>query len=190
MNLTLTLTTDRLCLTPLSECDLDLALEMYTDPSVVKYLGGLMTKSDIKQEFSNWIKRGGNGCIGIWCISDREHGEKYGSVILLPLPIDLDDTDFNLVVPGQMPDAEIEIGYSLKPSAWGRGYATESCKRLVQFAFEETELDEIVATFDDNHFRSQKVLEKSGLRNCGRIKCYGEDSILYRITRDEWLHSQ
>jgi ribosomal-protein-alanine N-acetyltransferase len=181
------LTTDRLCLTPLTESDLDFSLEMYTNPLVVKYLGGLMSETEIKRVFPNWIKRGGNGCIGIWCISDCDSGEKYGSAILLPLPIDLDDTDFSLVVPGRMPDAEIEIGYSLKPSAWGRGYATEACKRLLQFAFEEAELNEIAATFDDGHFRSQNVLEKSGLRDHGRMKCYGEDSIIYRMTRDEWL---
>ncbi|MFT5504224.1 MAG: ribosomal-protein-alanine N-acetyltransferase [Gammaproteobacteria bacterium] len=106
---------------------------------------------------------------------------------MLPLPIELDDTDFSLVVPGQMSNAEIEIRYLLKLFAWGQGYTTEVCKRLLQFAFEGTELNEVVATFDDGHIASQTVLEKSGLRDHGSMKCYGEDSVVYRITRNEWL---
>jgi RimJ/RimL family protein N-acetyltransferase len=48
---------------------------------------------------------------------------------------DDDYVDYDLIVMGQMPDADIEVGYFLKPSAWGQGYATEVCKRILQFAF-------------------------------------------------------
>ena len=131
-------------------------------------------------------RRGGNGGIGIWCIADRKTGEKLGSTYLLPMPIDEDDTDFSLVVMGQMPDAEIEIGFFLKRLVWGRGYATEVCQRLLQFAFQEVSLNEVVASVDANNVASRKVLEKSGLLNRGRTRCYGKVSPIYRITRDEW----
>jgi len=44
----------------------------------------------------------------------------------------------------------------------------------------------LVATFDDENIASRNVLEKSGLLDRGRGRCYGEDSPIYRITRDEW----
>ena len=186
----LELHTERLLLTPLAPTDLDVALEMFTDPEVVEYVCDLMNKDTISKEMSDWIKRGGNGSIGIWCISDRETGEKYGSAMLLPMPVEEDDTDYSLVVPGQMPDGDVEIGFFLKRSAWGHGFATEACRRLLQFAFQDTPLNEVVASFDVENVASKKVLEKAGLVDRGMMRCCGEDGPNYRITRDEWYRLQ
>ena len=182
----LELHTERLLLTPLAPTDLDLALELWTDPEVVEYVCDVLTEAEIRQEMPDATRRGGNGGIGIWCVADRKTGEKLGSTYLLPMPIDEDDTDFSLVVMGQMPDAEIEIGFFLKRLVWGRGYATEVCQRLLQFAFQEVSLNEVVASVDANNVASRKVLEKSGLLDRGRTRSYGKNSPIYRITRDEW----
>jgi RimJ/RimL family protein N-acetyltransferase len=186
----LELLSERLRLSPFCRGDIDITLEMFTDPAVLKYADGVMETEEIQSSMPNWIKRGGDGCIGIWCISDRDSGEKYGSVALLPMPIDEDDTDFSLVVPGVMPDSDIEIGYFLKSSAWRRGYATEACRRMLRFSFEDTSLNEIVATFDDGNLASRHVLTKAGFVDHGRMHCYDEDSPIYRITRDEWNETQ
>jgi ribosomal-protein-alanine N-acetyltransferase len=183
----LELTTERLSLRPLSSNDLELCIEMFSDPAVTQYADGVMSESEIRQEISNWTKRGGNGCIGIWCVSNRVTGEKLGSIALLPIPIEEDDTDFSLVVPGEMPDGDIEVGYFLKPSAWGHGYATEVCRRILQFAFEESPLQEVVATFDEENVASRHVLNKAGFGDYGTRRCYGEDGPNFRIIRDEWL---
>lgn len=186
----LQLDTERLRLTPLTQSDVDISIEMFTDPEVALYVCDLMTETQIRNEMPNWTKRGGNGCIGIWCVTDRKTGEKLGSGLLLPMPVDNDDTDYSLIVMGQIPDAEIEIGFCLKQSAWGRGYATEICRRLLQLAFQETSLGEVVATFEDENVASKKVLEKCGFVHRGRMRSYGQDSPNYRITRDEWNELQ
>lgn len=185
----LELHSERLALTPFSPTDLDLCFEMFTNPEVVKYAGGLMTRGAIRKEMCNWTKRGGDGCIGIWCISDRKTGEKYGSAALLPLPIEEDNTDFSLVTPGKMPECDIEIGYFLKRTAWGRGYASEAAARLLGFVFQETPLKEVVATINKENTASRNVLEKVGFVNHGTMRCYGEDGPIYRITRGEWSES-
>ena len=182
----LELFTERLRVNPYVDDDIDIALELYTDPEVVKYVCEALTEAEVRAEMPDSIKRGANGGIGIWCISDRETGQKLGDTYLLPMPIDEDDTDFSLVVMGQMPDADIEIGYFLKRSAWGRGYATEVCKRMLQFAFEALPLREVVASVEEENVVSRKVIEKSGLRDRGRTRSYGKESPIYRITRDEW----
>jgi ribosomal-protein-alanine N-acetyltransferase len=121
----LVLHSKRLTLTPFDAADVDLAIEMFTDPDVLKFAGGVVEEDEIRREMSNWTKRGGNGCIGIWCISNRSSGEKFGSVALLPMPVEEDDTDFSLVIPGQIPDGDVEIGYFLKRSAWGKGCSAQ-----------------------------------------------------------------
>ena len=183
----LELNTERLALKPLAAADIDLCVDLFTDPVVVKYAGEeTMGEAEIGKEMSVWTKRGGNGCIGIWCIRDRETGEKCGTVALLPIPIEEDDTDFSLVVAGEMPRGDIEVGYFIKPAAWGRGYATEACRRIIQYAFEETPLNEVVATFEEENVASKHVLVKAGFSDHGTRRCYGEEGIDYRITRDEW----
>jgi len=186
----LVLYSKRLVLAPFDASDVDIAIEMFTDPDVLRFVGGVLKEHQIHAEMSDWTKRGGNGCIGIWCISDRNSDEKLGSVALLPMPIDKDDTDFSIVLPGQMPVGDVEIGFFLKRSAWGRGYATEACQRLVRMAFQESPLTEVVATFEAGNVASRNVLEKSGFVDHGTRRCYGKDGPDYRITRQEWLRSQ
>jgi len=186
----LVLHSERLRLTPFDASDVDIAIENFTDPDVLRFAGGVDEASEIRRQMPNWTKRGGNGCIGVWCIADRHSGEKLGSAALLPMPVEETDTDYSLVIPGQMPDGDIEIGYFLKRSAWGKGYATEACKRLIQFAFEDSPLSEVVANFESGNLASRNVLEKAGFVNRGTMRCYGEDGPNYRITRDEWLELQ
>ena len=185
----LELHSERLTLKPITSAELDLCLEMFTDPQVLGYAGGPLPRTVIEQKMDDWTKRGGEGCIGIWCISDRESGERFGTVALLPMPVDEKDTDFSRVVPGNMPENDIEIGYFLKRSAWGNGYATEACKRLLRFVFEQTPLDEIVATFNPKNLASRNVLLKAGFVDRGTMWSYGEDGPIFRITRNDWLAS-
>ena len=186
----LVLFTERLKLTPFAEADVDIALAMFTDPEVQRYAGGVITAAEVHAELHKWVRRGGNGCIGIWCISDRVSGEKLGTAALLPMPIEEDDTDFDLVVAGEMPDGDVEIGFFLKQPAWGRGYATEAARRVIQMAFEDSPLTEVVATFEKGNTGSQQVLEKAGFVDRGTRRCYGEVGPDYRITRAAWLAAQ
>ncbi len=58
----LDLMTERLRLKPLAQTDVDIAVEMFTDPAVVKYMGNqLMSEDEICKEMAIWMKRGGNG---------------------------------------------------------------------------------------------------------------------------------
>ncbi|MEZ5308217.1 MAG: GNAT family N-acetyltransferase [Pyrinomonadaceae bacterium] len=55
-----------------------------------------------------------------------------------------------------------ELGYILKKSMWGQGYATEIATAVKQFANNSLGLEEIYATVDDDHHASIHVLEKTG----------------------------
>jgi ribosomal-protein-alanine N-acetyltransferase len=163
---------------------------MFTDPEVMKYVSDVSDEETVTAEMDAYLRRGAGGRIGIWCMLRRDTGEKLGTSILLPLPIEQDDTDWSLLREDSYPDGEIEVGYILRRSAWGNGYATEACRRLVQFAFEETELDEIVAVTDPENAVSQKVLRKCGLRDEGSRRAYAADVPAFRISRQQWLESQ
>ena len=183
----LELLTDRFLLRPLEMEDLDIVVKMFTDPDVVRYLFDVLTTQEIEDDLVTNIKRGGGGCIGVWCIVDRISGEKMGTGALLPLPIDEDDTNWELLEGSELPDADIEVGYILKRDAWGKGIATEVCRRLLQFAFEETPLDEIVACISEENKASRNVLNKCEFEYLGFQKAYAELCPVFRMKRETWL---
>ncbi len=182
----LELHTDRLIIKPLSLGDLDINIELFTDPEVGRYTGGTYTAEEIEADMPTVVKRGGGGCIGVWCVIDRHTSEKLGTGALLPMPVDEDDTNWDLVDGPNIPDCEIEVGYILKQSAWGKGYATEICMRLLKFAFEQTPLEELVASIDDGNHKSERVLSKCGLCSEGRRRAYGQQTLCFRITQEQW----
>lgn len=186
----LELLTDRLLLRPLRLDDVDLAIEMFTDPEVVRYVGGATAVEEIRAEMNNSVKRCGGGCIGIWCVVDRLTSEKLGTGVLLPMPVEEDDSTWDLVEGPDLPDSEIEVGYILKRSVWGKGYTTEICTRLLAFAFEETPLPVVVACIDDDNVNSRRVLYKCGLQDDGRRLAYGEQSLCFSITREQWSNQK
>jgi RimJ/RimL family protein N-acetyltransferase len=187
----LELQTERLVLRPLVLDDIDLCIELYSDPLVVKYIEDPRTPDEIKINMLDYVKRSGDGFIGFWCVFDKISNDKLGKVLLLPLPIELDDTDWDMVESPIIPDCDIEIGYIMKQSSWGKGYTTEAAKRLVQFIFDETSLNEIVAVIDDKNEMSRNVLNKIGLREVGKRRAYTVDGLPdFRITRDQWLNVQ
>lgn len=67
------------------------------------------------------------------------------------------------------PPAEggVEIGYSVVPSARGRGYASEMVQALVARAFEDPKLDHVLAHTTEANGASIKVLLACGFHRAG-----------------------
>lgn len=59
---------------------------------------------------------------------------------------------------------EIELGYRLQKSAWGKGYATEGARALVRKGFGELGTARVSATALAANHASIRVMEKAGLR--------------------------
>ncbi|MBR9847873.1 MAG: GNAT family N-acetyltransferase [Rhodobacteraceae bacterium] len=184
----LILETDRLRLTPFCSEDADIAHRLLEDPKVMRYVGDPITAQAVEDHMANAIRRGAGGRIGIWCVTRMDTGEKIGDCVLTPLPVDSDEIDWDQLIPDSYPRDEIEIGYLLVPAAWGQGFATELCARLLRFAFEETTLPLITAVTDPDNANSRHVLQKCGLRPTGPRRAYAEDNCSgFEITREEWV---
>lgn len=63
---------------------------------------------------------------------------------------------------GTQPRAE--LGYRLKKTAWGNGYATEGATRILSFGFDNAQLSSIVATTYEDNLASQRVLARLGFQ--------------------------
>lgn len=89
------------------------------------------------------------------------------------------------------------LGFAVHPDYWGSGYATEAAQALVRFAFCSLNRRSVYAGCHPENGASRRVLEKSGLQYIGRwaefpASAPATDSLVFRITRDEWFtrHSE
>ncbi len=60
-----------------------------------------------------------------------------------------------------------DIGWRLKRSAWGKGYATEGAKRCLEYAFNDLKLNKVVSTCTQHNARSEHVMKKIGMEKKG-----------------------
>lgn len=88
-----------------------------------------------------------------------------------------------------------ELGYFLLPEFWGRGYATEAAKRVVDLAFRKFGAHRVQATTWVKNPASGRVLRKAGLRKEGRLRGYlrradeVRDEFMFGITREDWRNA-
>jgi RimJ/RimL family protein N-acetyltransferase len=84
-----------------------------------------------------------------------------------------------------------DIGWRLKKSAWGKGYATEGAKKCLEYAFNELKIDTIVSVCTINNKNSESVMKKIGMTKKGgfkhpKLKDYPEyeNCIWYEIKKE------
>ncbi len=84
----------------------------------------------------------------------------------------------------------VDIGWRLKASAWGKGYASEGAKKCLEYAFETIGLKEVVAMAPILNTPSIGVMRKVGMTYVknfkhSKLKDYPniEECALYRIRK-------
>lgn len=83
---------------------------------------------------------------------------------------------------------EDEIAYRLREQFWGKGYGTEIAKALIDFSFNEWNLDLITADVNIENQKSVKILEKFliPIREFYNKKDRSTDR-RYKLSKDKWL---
>jgi RimJ/RimL family protein N-acetyltransferase len=178
------LRTERLALRRFTADDVDLLLELDSDPEVMHYVTGGVTTSreeivtDFLPAFLAYYDRYEG--FGFWAAVDRVSGEFLGWFHLRPAPDDAPD--------------EVELGYRLRRAVWGRGYATEGCRALIAKAFTELDVRRVHAETMAVHQASRAVMERAGLRHVRTFHqpwpypIPGDEfgDVEYALTREEW----
>ncbi len=145
---------------------------MNSDAEVMRYIGtGVRTYEVALSQAQAFIATEPGGRLGFWAIEGRGEGAFHGWAGL----IHFDGGE------------EIEIAYRLPRASWGRGIATEAARRLVDHGFADLGLDPIVSVTAPENHRSQRVLDKLGLRHLGQRRAYGVDGCwYYALTQADW----
>ena len=86
---------------------------------------------------------------GFWAAVEKSSGQFLGWFCLRPR----DDED----------PLDVGLGYRLRREAWGKGYATEGARALIQKAFTELRVRRVFAVTYEHNMPSRRVMEKAGL---------------------------
>ena len=85
-----------------------------------------------------------------------------------------------------------ELGYWVAVGQWGRGYATEASRAMLEHAFGPLDLSRVVAHCLTRNAGSWRVMEKLGMQREGRLRAHvvkwdvAEDIWIYGMLREEW----
>lgn len=178
------LETERLLLRRWSPSDLEPFAAMNADPDVMEYFPHLLDRgrSDALAEAADaGFDTYGYGLYAV----EVKGGEAFVGFVGLHSLLDDPDLDF----------ADAEVGWRLARTAWGRGYATEAARASLEHGFLTCELEEVVSFTAVQNIRSQKVMQRLGMRRDPaddfehpRIEPGHafRRHVLYRLTRAEW----
>lgn len=154
------LETLRLELRDFVAADFDDLSRLDRDPRVMRYIadGRPATIEAVAQRLARFIRYPTlYPDLGMWRAARQDTGAFIGF--------------FCLVYAGESTD--IEIGYRLRPDAWGQGFATEGARALVDYGFDDLGLDRIIGVTHPGNRVSQRVLLKAGLEDRGWGRYYG-----------------
>lgn len=189
MTRTIYLETERLFLRAWQNEDLDPFAEMCADPEVMRYFPDTMSREKTEQLIEKAKDKQEREGFCFAPIEVKETGEFLGFVGLSrpayakPLPF----------------DPCVEIGWRLKRSAWGKGYASEAAEAWLRFGFETIGLDEIVSFTIPANEPSQKVMRRLGMtRDLSSDFLHPSlpvdhpiaSHVLYRLQKSDWLSRQ
>lgn len=179
------LETDRLVLRRFTTDDVDALVELDSDPEVTHFItnGEATPRAEVEQSVLPrflWYYEEYAG-YGFWAVIEKATGDFIGWFHLRPNP------------DHPIPD-EPELGYRLRRAAWGRGYATEGSRALVDRAFTELGARRVFAETMAVNVASRRVMEKAGMRLIREfhadwpVRIPGDEhgDVEYAITREEW----
>ena len=89
----------------------------------------------------------------------------------------------------------IQLGYHLGKTFRGNGYMQEALDRILNFAFEELDVNQVYALILNDNTSSQKVAISNNLEYSRTIENYKDDVYegpidKYKITKENWLELQ
>jgi RimJ/RimL family protein N-acetyltransferase len=192
------LETERLALRRFTAADIDSLVELDSDPAVMRYVtGGVPTpRSFIEKEvlprfLGSYAAHHGHG---VWAAIEKSTGAFLGWFSFRTLR-------------GSDPE-EIELGYRLRQTAWGQGYATEGAQALIDKGFRQLGAQRVVASTYQDNLASRRVMDKLGmtlerayrptlvdLEAAGTFQVtpdllWDRDEVEYGLSKEKWERKQ
>ncbi|WP_297705413.1 GNAT family N-acetyltransferase [uncultured Eudoraea sp.] len=142
---------NRLIFRKVSKTDFNAWLPFHQEPLSSQYFAGEIfePKAACQNWFTKVFTRYENNLGGLNALINKESGLLIGMCGLLIQTVD--------------EIQELEIGYSILPEYWKKGYASEAAKKCKAYALEHQLADSIISIIHIDNIGSQKVALNNGM---------------------------
>jgi RimJ/RimL family protein N-acetyltransferase len=138
------------------------------DPEVGRWLGW-PDPAGAAESITRWVKHWAQHGFGLWAVEQKRSGRFIGRVGLMH------HEDWTASA------HDAEIGWTLASDEWGRGYATEAARAVLEWARARGAPRRIISITRPDNVRSQRVMQKLGLVRIGETSWHGYDQVWYAI---------
>lgn len=140
--------TDRCLIRELSLSDLPALYELYDKPGMTDYVEPLYDyETELEYQKAYIENMYGFYEYGMWLVFSKETGKLIGRAGL----------------------EHDELGYMIAPEFQNRGYATEVCRFIIDYARENTDFEELYCQIDERNEASVRLAKKLGFTNSGHV---------------------
>ena len=170
------LDTGRLFLRTWEADDFGFAKSLWSDPEVMTFLGGPLSDEKILEKMQAEMACAERHGIQYWPVFEKQTNEFVGCCGLRPW--------------AYTPPPGHEMGFALVRAKWGRGYASEIARGVVNYAFETLRFSMLRAGHHPEHHDSKKILINLGFHYVDEVfyKPTGLMHPTYRLKNDRVNH--
>ena len=155
--------TKRCSLRIFQETDREDAAQLFVNPEVRAFLGGVRTSDTIQSILDEMLAPEDDSCN--WVVREKNTQDFIGMISL-----DLHHEG-----------VDQELSYQFLPEWWGQGYATEAAAVIIDYALNELELPALVAETQSANVPSCRLLEKLGMKLERKVSRFGAEQSIYAI---------
>lgn len=161
--------TERLILRPHRLSDFEASLAMWTDPEVVRFIGGKpSTEQQVWGRIMNYLGHWQLMGYGYWCVEEEASGQLVGEFGFADFRREI--TPSILGVP--------ELGWALNSRVHRKGYATEGLRAAMTWGDAHLPIARSVCLIDPDNLPSVKVAAKLGFTEQCRTTYGGKPIVL------------
>jgi len=143
------LETERLLLRNIRASDKDFLIDLWTDADVTRYMGGPRDREQMRKDVAENLDDPFIEEYDLWPVIEKETDQPVGHCGLLMKEVE-----------GK---PEVEVVYVIDKRHWGKGYATEISKGLIDYAFDTKKLHRLIALIKPGNAGSGSVAKKAGM---------------------------
>ncbi|CAM1373711.1 GNAT family N-acetyltransferase [Tenacibaculum xiamenense] len=166
--------TERILFRQINLSDFDDWLEFHKSPLTSIHWNSELESPEMecKKWYDKQFHRYENNLGGMNAMIEKQSGELIGHCGLLIQTVD--------------EKTELEIGYSLLPKFWKRGFASEAAVKCRDYAFENNLANSIISIISLTNKPSENVAIKNGMTVDKKTDYHGNAVNIFRIHKSEW----
>lgn len=148
------LITERIGFSIWTDADFPLAMQIWGEKDVTQFISatGKFSEQDIRKrlniEIHNWKELN----VQYWPIFEKASGDFIGCCGVRPYESETDS---------------YEIGFHLRKKFWGKGYASEAARAVINYCFAELNASKLFAGHHPQNNNSKKLLQRLGFQYIG-----------------------